>query len=1131
VNASDVLLSLRSLDIKVWADGDRLRVNAPKGRLTPELQRQLAECKGEILTYVRRVEADAATADPPLQARGGSGPAPLTYAQEGLWLHDQLTPSSAAYNVPAAFPFSGQIDVGALERSLDELARRHEALRTTFRLIDGEPVQVVDPAGRIGLAVVDLRQRADLEDVARRLVAEEAARPFDLSRGPLCRATLLRTDDACSWLLVTLHHIIVDGWSLGVLIRELRALYEAHASGRAPALPTLPVQCADYAAWQRATLQGETLDRHVGYWRRMLGDDPPALELPTDRPRPAEPSLRGAVESFEIDRAVWEALTALSRRQGATLYMTLLAAFEVLLHRYSGQTDIVIGTPAANRGRVELENLIGLCANTLVLRTDLTGNPTFHDLLARVREVTLEAQAHQELPFELLVRALRPRRDPSRTPFFQVLFAFEKARFSPLTVGTGASRYDLSLFLWEEPDRLSGMVEYSTDLFDAATVQRMVGHLRVVLDAVVSDPDCPIAELPLLTAAERHRQLVAWNATAAPVPECTVHALVEAQAARTPDRIALGFGDQTCTYRALNERANRLARRLRTLGVGPNRLVGVCLERSPALVVALLAVLKAGGAYVPLDPAYPRGRLGLMIQDADLSLILTQSDLHDRVSGHAARTVCLDVDACDLGAESADDLPPLATPNDLAYTIYTSGSTGTPKGVQIEHRAVVNLLASMRREPGLGEQDILLALTTVSFDIAVLEIFLPLMVGARLVLAEQGCVADGGRLSKALAEAGATIMQATPVTWRLLLQAGWRPGPDFTALCGGEELPRDLAQQLLASGVRLWNMYGPTETTVWSALQRVEAADGAIPIGRPIANTSIVLLDRHGQPVPVGVPGELHIGGLGLARGYRNRPDLTAEKLIANPFESVPGARLYKTGDLARYRADGTIELIGRLDRQVKLRGYRIELGEIEAAVGQHPAVHQAVVAVREDTPGDRRLTAYVVPSAPIDPPSAASLRHFLQDRLPAYMVPSAFVTLSELPLTPNGKIDRAALPSLIQQPPEEGFVAPRTPLERRLAEIFSQVLGVGQVGIGDNFFDLGGHSLLAVQVVSRARDAFGLDVPVHALFETPTVEGLASTMVQEDAAALEDDIESLLQELEALSDEETQARLLAEGV
>lgn len=1131
MSPTELLSNLRLLNIKIWADGGQLRVNAPKGVLTPNLQVQISQQKAELLDCLRRIEVGASPWTPPLQPRPRPGPVQLSFSQEGLWLHNELAPGSATYNVPTSFPIDGQLDIAALERSLGELACRHEALRTVFAVEHGEPVQLVSRPGRFHLPIVDLRRLTgeDPEAAAQRLIAEEANRPFDLTRGPLWRATLLQTGDERFRLLVTLHHIIADGWSLGIMVRELRAFYQAYATGQVPSLPALPVQYADFALWQRACMQGETLERHVSYWRRVLGGDLPILDLPADHPRPAEPSFRGAVECFELERTLWQDLAALSRREGATLYLTLFAAFNVLLHRYSGQSDIVIGTPVANRTRLELENVIGFFANTLALRTDLSGNPTIRELLGRVRDVMLGAHAHQELPFEIVVRTLRPRRDTGRSPLFQVMFAFENAMLSPLKVGTGASRYDLTFFLWEEADRLTGMVEYSTDLFEGATIRRLIEHFQILLQAVVRNPDCPIANLPLLAEAERQQLLVSWNETAAPVSDCCAHELIEAQAARTPDRVALRFEDQTLSYGELNRRANRLAHRLRTLGVGPDRLVGVCLERSPQMVIALLAVLKAGGGYVPLDPAYPRERLAFMIQDADLHVVLTQTSLRDVLPQHMATPVLVDREADVISRESADNLAPTATPSNLAYAIYTSGSTGTPKGVQIPHRAVVNFLASMQREPGLAEDDVLLAVTTLAFDIAVLELFLPLTVGATVVVASQTLAADGAGLSAALADTGATIMQATPVTWRLLLQAGWHPPAGFTALCGGEELPRELARQLLAWGTRLWNMYGPTETTVWSTIQRVDVTDGTISIGRPIANTSIFLLDDHLQPVPIGVPGELHIGGAGLARGYLNRPQLTAEKFIRHPFAADHGARLYKTGDIARYRADGTIELLGRRDHQIKLRGYRIELGEIEADLAEYPGVRQAVVVVREDTPGDQRLVAYLVATDPVVAPPAGDLRAFLKERLPAYMVPTAFVVLPELPLTPNGKIDRKGLLELTYQAPEEARLAPRTPVEQRLAEIYAQVLGIDQIGIEDNFFELGGHSLLAIQVVSRICEVFDLELPLRTLFESPTVADLAVAVVQESGTASDDEFRCLLLEVEGLSDEEAQAILLTE--
>jgi amino acid adenylation domain-containing protein len=905
-------------------------------------------------------------------------------------------------------------------------------------------------------------------------------------------------------LLLVIHHITFDGWSARVFVEELAALYDAFVAGKPSPFPELPIQYADFAHWQRQWLQGEVLERQLSYWKEKLAGSLPSLDLPTDRPRPAVQTHCGARQSSVLSSFPLQALKALSRQEGVTLFMTLLAAFKVLLYRYTGQDDIAVGSPIAGRTHVETEGLIGFFVNTLVLRTDLSGNPTFRELLGRVREVALGAYAHQDLPFEKLVEALQPERDLSRTPLFQVMFNLEniptKAVKTPslsideFEFDSGVSQFDLALEVIEKDEGLSCLLNYSTDLFDAATIERMLGHYQTLLEGIVADPEERIGVLPLLTEAERHQLLVEWNDTQADYPkDSCIHQLFEAQVERTPDAVALAFKDQQLTYHELNTRANQLAHYLRKRGVEPGVLVSICVERSLEMVVGILGILKAGGAYVPLDPAYPQERLAFMLEDAQVSVLLTQRRLLEKLSEHRARVVCLDTSWEAIAGESEENPASEVTTNNLAYMIYTSGSTGKPKGVQIQHRAVVNFLNSMHEQLALTNQDVLLSVTTLSFDIAVLELFLPLSVGACITLVSRQVAADGVQLLARLTSSGATVMQATPVTWRLLLEARWQGSQPLKILCGGEALPRELAHQLLRWGVPLWNLYGPTETTVWATAYKVEPEGSSVPIGRPIANTQIYLLDAHLQPVPIGVPGELHIGGIGLARGYLNRPEMTAEKFIPNPFSDEPGTRLYKTGDLARYLPDGNIEFLGRIDHQVKVRGFRIELGEIETVLGRHPTVRETVVMARKDVLGDNRLVAYVVPNQK-PAPTTNELRSFLKRKLPQYMVPSTFMFLDALPLTPNGKVDRRALPAPDRVRPEleRAFVAPRTPIEEMLAGIWAEVLGLEEVGIHDNFFELGGHSLVATQVMYRVRAASRVELSLRSLFERPTVAGLA---------------------------------------
>ncbi len=1066
-----------------------------------------------MLALLLEDEEDELT-QPPLVRQADRSNLPLSFTQQRLWFLDQLEPGSPFYNLPTAVRLSGQLNVAALEASLNEIVRRHENLRTSFPAVDGQPAQVVAPSLVLPLPVVSLLELpgSKREAEAQRVATEQTQLSFDLARGPLIRATLLQLDAEEHLLLIITHHIVSDGWSFGVLLRELRAIYEVFASGKPSPLPELPIQHADYAAWQRQWLQGDMLQTQLDYWKNQLAGAPPALELPTDRPRPPVQSYHGATQSVLLPTRLAEKLKALSQREGATLFMTLLSAFQTLLYRYTGQDDIVIGTPIANRTRPEVEELIGFFANTLALRADLGGDPTFRELLKRVRAVALDSYAHQDLPFDRLVEALQPERNLSYHPVFQVLFILQNAPMPPVEMGgltltpmqvdSGTATFDLTLMLVDTSEGLEAVVEYSTDLFDASTISRMIGHYHTLLQAVVANPDRRISQLPFMAEEEQRQLLLEWNATGAEYPkeEC-VHQLFERQAKKTPDKVALTFGEKELSYAELNERANQVANYLRKLGVGSDVLVGICVERSIEMMVGLLGILKAGGAYVPLDPAYPKERLAFMLQDSRAAVLVTQEHLKGDLPEHDARVVCLDSDwSAAIAQESTEDRASAesgVTPGNLAYVIYTSGSTGKPKGVQIPHMALTNLLCTMMERPGISSDDVLVAVTSLSFDIAGLELYMPLIAGARVVIASREVAADGLLLREEISRTSATMMQATPATWKVLLASGWPEtgsGKELKVLCGGEALPAGLAAELRRHSQSVWNMYGPTETTIWSSTAEVSAGASAnVTIGRPIANTHIYVLDKRLQPVPVGIAGELYIGGDGLARGYLNRSDLTAERFVPNPFSETPGERLYKTGDLVRYLPDGNIEFLGRIDTQVKVRGFRIELGEIETVLGQHSLVREAVVTVREDVPGDQRLVAYLVPD-PSQTPTAGELRTYVNQRLPEYMVPSAYVPLERLPLTPNGKVDRKALPAPDMARPDldQAFVAPRLPIEEVVARIWASVLGVERVSVHDNFFTLGGHSLLATQVMSRLRDTLNVELPLRTLFEAPTVAALA---------------------------------------
>ncbi|RNF82344.1 non-ribosomal peptide synthetase [Montanilutibacter psychrotolerans] len=1065
-------------------------------------------------------------------------------AQQRLWILDQLSPGSAVYNVPASHWLQGVLDIAVLQRAFDEIVRRHESLRTVIACDDAGAHQQVQLPAPVPVTRLDLRHLPTdaRESAALAAARDEAARPFDITRGPLLRALLVQLADDRYLLTLNAHHIAVDGWSLGIVHDELHQLYTAFQAGRESPLAELPVQYVDYAMWQNEQLDTDAMRQQLAYWQEHLSGRLPVLELPGDRARPAVQSHRGEVSRSLLPTADYENLKRLCRQERVTPFMAVLAAFNTLLLRYSGQADQIIGVGVANRSREELEPLIGFFVNTLALRTDLSGNPTFRELLARVKDATLGAYSHQDLPIERLMETLDLDRALSHSPLFQAMLFFQNfpsgdAHLPGLTltpidfdrINQGTARTDLSLFASEADEGLWLFLEYATDLFDEATVVAFSRHLRQLLRSVVADPSRRIAELAILDDDERRQVLCDWNDTRRDIPfDVPLHALVEAQVAQRPDAVAIEHDGNRLTYAELDAQADALANVLVAHGAGPGELVGLFVERSPRMLVALLGVLKAGAAYVPLDPGYPAERLAFMLEDAAARLVVTERDLLPQLPVSTARPVLIEDALRDGNPDRTNRAASGVGPEDLAYVIFTSGSTGRPKGVQIPHRAAVNFLASVAREPGLSAGDALCAVTTLSFDIALLELLLPLTVGARIVLADRATASDGAALVALLARSGCTVMQATPATWRMLLDAGWQGG-DLRVLCGGEALTRELADRLLRCTAQVWNLYGPTETTVWSTVERIGTDDTSISIGRPLANTEVYVVDANLQPVPVGVPGELLIGGLGVARGYLSRPDLTAEKFIPDPFGTRPDARLYRTGDLARWRRDGKLEVVGRIDHQVKLRGFRIELGEIECVLAEHAAARQVVVACREDRPGDKRLVAYVVAHDGAVPTNA-ELRSFARERLPEYMVPATCVVLAQLPMTPNGKVDRRALPAPDSDASEsDAFVAPRNAEEEVLTGLWAEVLGRERVGIHDDFFDLGGHSLLATQLITRVNKAFGGEVPLRLLFEAPTVAAFSERLLQHRMDDVDDDaLAGMLDQLEGLSDEQIQA-LLAE--
>ncbi|MBS9386560.1 MAG: amino acid adenylation domain-containing protein [Dolichospermum sp. BR01] len=1065
----------------------------------------------QLSPHIQRLQQqELELTSPPILPRDENAELPLSYAQQRLWFLDQLQPNSALYNIPIALRLVGTLNQAVLEQSLEEIIHRHEALRTNLMTVDGKPRQIIQTVTNWTVSVVNFRHLSTSaqEIAAQKLAQEQVIEPFDLAKQALVRATLVLLSKTEHLLLVCMHHIVSDGWSMGVFVAELAALYNAYSQGLPSPLAPLPIQYADFAIWQRNWLVEDVLQSQLSYWQQQLKDAPALLVLPTDRPRPAVQTFVGAYQDFALSVELTQGLMQLSQQQDCTLFMTLLAAFDTLLYRYTGTEDILVGSPIANRDRSEIEGLIGFFVNTLVMRSNLSENPSFAELLTRVRSMALSAYAHQNLPLEMLVEALQPERDLSHTPLFQVMFALQNPylsevelsglSISSLPIEGATAKFDLTLVMENTGNGLVGVWEYNTDLFDASTIERMTGHFLTLLSSIVANPLEQISQLPLLTEVERQQLLIEWNHTQVnyPVDQC-IHQLFEQQVRRTPDAVAVVFENQQLTYHELNCRANQLAHYLQSLGVGADVLVGICVERSWEMIVGLLGILKAGGAYVPLDPEYPTERLTFMLADAQVSVLLTQQHLVEKLPENQEPVVCLDTDWL-LICESSQESPITEVqPGNLAYVIYTSGSTGTPKGVMLSHSNLCNHMSWMQATFPLTEKDKVLQKTPFGFDASVWEFYAPLLAGGQLLIAKPGGHTDSAYLLRLIARQQVTIVQLVPSLLQMLLEQGGIETCHSLkhVFCGGEVLPVALLEGLLSKlDVNLHNLYGPTETCIDATFCNCQREIYAqiVPIGRPISNTQIYILDQNLQALPVGVPGELHIGGAGLARGYLNRPELTQEKFIANPFSTYPGSRLYKTGDLARYLPDGNIEYLGRIDNQVKIRGFRIELAEIEAVLNQRDDVQVACVIAREDDPGNKRLVGYIVPSSQMTC-TVSELSQFLKTKLPDYMVPNIFVILDSLPLTPNGKINRGALPIPdLQGQGTDKYVAPRTPTEEILSLIWAQVLKLEQVGIHDNFFTFGGHSLLATQLVSRIRTSFKVELPLRSLFAAPTVAQLS---------------------------------------
>ncbi|WP_043936835.1 non-ribosomal peptide synthetase [Planktothrix rubescens] len=1112
----EFLSYLKSLDIKLWIEEEKLRYQAPKGAMTTEIKAAIAAQKTDILDFLKAAQIPTNTVELEIIPVSRDQDLPLSFAQQRLWFLHQLSPDSHSYNLLEALRLEGTLNLFALEQSLSELIRRHEVLRTTFPMLEGQPIQRIAPSSPVSLPLQDLQDLSTEKqtECLREMAIALSLKPFDLAGEPLAQFTLFKLSSQEYVLLLKMHHIIYDGWSLSIFFGELSQLYAAFVQGLPSPLAELSIQYADFSVWQRQWLTGEVLERQLNYWRGQLTDAPTILELPTDYPRPPIPSFRGDGAVFRLDRGLTQRLKQLSQESETTLFMTLLAAFFVLISRYSGQLDVLVGSPIANRNSSAIEKLMGFFANTLALRGDLSGNPSFLALLERVKQTTLSAYAHQDLPFEMLVERLQLDRDLSRNPLVQVMFSLQNTPQSesslsglkienlPLPIDTKA-RFDLEVNFWEVSDSLEAVWCYSTDLFAASTITQMGQHFQNLLTAIAANPSLGIFELPMLSDAERHQLLASCNETQTDYSDYKcIHQLFEEQVERTPDAIAVVFEGQQLTYDELNSRANQLAHYLQSLELKLEDKIGVCIERSPLMVIAILAILKAGGAYVPLDIAYPSERLAFMIENVQCPIILTQNHLSDRLPVNNSQKL-IDIESKweSIAQYSPANITSKVTPNNLAYIIYTSGSTGTPKGTEVIHRNIIGFIFGVDYVQ-LDAHQIWLQHSSISWDAFTLELWTPLLFGGRCVL-YPGNVITPENLSKIIKEEGVNILWLTCALFNLMIDTMPESLLGVKQLItGGETLSvahirRGLA---LLPETQIINGYGPSECTVFTCCypisKQLDENLASIPIGKPIGDRKVYLLDRNLQPVPVGVSGEIHVGGASVARGYLNQLALTREKFISNPF--LAGDTLYKTGDLARYLPDGNIEYIGRIDNQVKIRGFRIELGEIEAVIGQNEDVQSVCVIVREDNPGDKWLVAYIVPKPGVTITSG-DLRQFLTHKLPGYMVPSAFVMLEFLPLTANGKIDRRALKAPSNTSDSDRFIEARSQLELSLVQIWSKVLKIDKIGVRDNFFDLGGHSLLAPYLTTQIKEQFGKEIALTALFQNPTIEQLA-TIIQTDS-------------------------------
>ncbi|TWH51491.1 non-ribosomal peptide synthetase, partial [Dulcicalothrix desertica] len=1121
MNITEFLQNLSSQNVELWVDGDKLRYKAPQEVLTPTLLSEIKQRKPEIINFLKSSVAISNTF-------------PLSYGQQALYFLYKLEPLSVAYNVAFSFRICSHVDVKALQLAVESLIARHPMLRTNFREQDGELVQEIHSNYETCFEVVDA-SNLNVDELKQQVIKEHQ-RPFNLETGPIARVTLFHITDQDYILLLSIHHIACDGWSIWILLDELLLLYAGQKDGVAVSLIPINSTYKDFVNWQAQLLNSSEKESMQVYWQQELAGELPVLNLATDRPRPPVQTYNGATYSFKLSPELTQKLKELAKLEGVTLYIVILAVFQVLLHRYTGQEDILVGSPTAGRSKAEFAQIVGYFANPVVQRANFSGNPTFQEFLSQVRSTVLGAITHQDYPFPLLVKQLQPERDQSRSPLFQASFVLQKAQLGsvielltqretgtqvqrgdlllePFEIAQQEGQFDLDLDIIEANKSLFGAFKYNTDLFNRETIEQLTGHFQNLLSAIVSNPQQKVSELSILSQAELHQLLVEWNhtATAYPQDKC-IHELFEQQVEKTPSSVAVVFGDEQLTYKQLNTRANQLAHHLQTLGVKPEVLVGICVERSIEMVVGLLGILKAGGAYVPLDPSYPQERLNYILSDSQVSVLLTQQKYLESFPEIGAKVVCLDTDSQIISTHSDKNLSAIVQVNNLAYVIYTSGSTGTPKGVMVEHQSLVNFISSAKIEYGIGFEDRILQFSSISFDVSVEEIYPCLTCGGILILRTSQILNSVSLFVEKCREWKLTVLDLPTAYWQQLISElvatnEILPSSVRLVIIGGEGV--------LPGKIRLWqkyvknlekspqliNAYGPTETTVEATIFNLSGfvlgdTESPIPIGRPIGNIQTYILDKYLQPVPIGVPGEIYIGGDGLARGYLNQPELTADKFIPNPFDNSKSKRLYRTGDLARYLSDGNIEYLGRIDNQVKVRGYRIELGEIESVLQTHPQVQQVVVIAREDVPGNKKLVAYVV--AQENSLTSNQLRELTQKKLPEYMLPSSFVILDTLPLTPNGKVDRKALPAPGGEWEREGeYIAPRTASEEIIANIFTNVFGVEKVSVYDNFFKLGGHSLLATQLISRIRQAFEVELPLRAVFESPTVAQLGQTLEQ----------------------------------